>query len=63
MTVMTFINCLMTLTVMKLYDIFFAYSFASKSRDFQDTGRENKKHGGHFSHFLCKNLYFELVSA
>ncbi len=50
---------------LELYDcyIFFAYSFASKSRDFQDTGRENKKHGRHFSHFLCKNLYFELVSA
>ncbi len=29
---------------LELYDcyIFFAYSFASKSRDFQDTGRENK---------------------
>ncbi len=38
---------------LELYDcyIFCAYSFASKSRDFQDTGRDDKKHGGHLSHF------------
>ncbi len=44
---------------LELYDTclhFFAYPFASKSRDFQDTGRENKKHGGH-SLILVQKIY------
>ena len=56
---------------LELYDCyiffhpFFSYCFVSKSRDFQDSGRENKKNMADFSLIFSKKKksYFELVSA